>query len=455
MRIRTLLALFPAALAAAAALVLGAGSAPAEAAFPGFNGKIAYSAGGAILSINPDGTGRTQLTSGQSEHSPAWSPDGQKILFYSGRSGNREIYVMNADGSAQTNLTKHAAQDESPAWSPDEQKIAFSSNRDGNYEIYVMNADGSGQTRLTNNLAHEHSPAWSPDGQKIAFEGGAEIYVMNADGSGRTRLTNHPSHRSPTWSPDGQKIAFRSFRDGNEEIYVMNADGSGQRNLTNHPASDWEPAWSPDGQKIAFSTYRDGNLRIWVVNADDGVGALVPGAFGEGADWQPVFASSPPRPELTALPQSATIELGTLRSGSAASLTSDDNVYFEVNSRTTSKLSNTSETSWYGSVPVANELASLRLAYAGKNSRTCVQQLELRDFDTGSWVVLDRRSVGTKEVAITVDASTGLGQTDAKLLRRFVSGSSGKGELHFRVRTGCDAAFVSSGELMQVVYSLS
>ena len=75
-------------------------------------------------------------------------------------------------------------------------KIAFESNRDGNEEIYVMNADGTNQTNLTNNAARDYVPAWSPDGSKIAFgstrDGNDEIYVMNADGSGQVNLNERP-----------------------------------------------------------------------------------------------------------------------------------------------------------------------------------------------------------------------------------------------------------------------
>ena len=139
-----------------------------------------------------------------------------------------------------------------PVWSPDGRKIAFMSQRDGNSEVYVMNADGSGQRNLTRSPRYEGGPAWSPDGRKIAFASGSrscragegcagntDVYVMNADGSGQRRLTRAPRDDFvPAWSPDGRKIAFVSKRDGNPEIYVMNTDGSEQRNLTRSPADD-------------------------------------------------------------------------------------------------------------------------------------------------------------------------------------------------------------------------
>ena len=85
-----------------------------------------------------------------------------KIAFVSGRDGNNEIYVMDADGSNQTRLTSNSEQDSYPSWSPDGSKIAFTSYRDGNYEIYVMDADGSSQTRLTSNGIYSLWPDWGP-----------------------------------------------------------------------------------------------------------------------------------------------------------------------------------------------------------------------------------------------------------------------------------------------------
>jgi TolB protein len=240
-------------------------------------GKIAYVGQDRnIWLVNADGSDPTNLTNHPgSDNSPAWSPDSMHIAFVSYRDGNYEIYVMNADGSDQTNLTNHPGSDDSPAWSPDGAYIAFDSNRDGNSEIYVMRADGSGVTRLTNSLAAASCcPAWSPNGLHIAFVsiGGdlgyetAEIYVMNVDGSEAINLTPDAGQvYDPTWSPDSTRIAFWSIIDG---IYVMNADGSGVTRLTNDYASDQQPAWSPDGTRIAFVSCPDHICNIYLMNAD-------------------------------------------------------------------------------------------------------------------------------------------------------------------------------------------
>ena len=274
-------------------LVLGAGprAESAHAQFTPTNGKIAFAVTDAftvsspIYTINPDGSGQTQLTS-EYDFRPVWSPDGTKIAFHSLRDEpaplscdqfcNYEVYVMNADGSGLTRLTNHFAADITPVWSPDGTKIAFLSNRLGlQDDIYVMNADGSGQTQLTSSSAPDTSAVWSPDSSKIAFESerdaNDEIYVMNADGSGQTNLTNDSADDyAPAWSPDGMKIAFyRELAEGNTDVLAMSADGSAETNLTNHPAPDYAPAWSPDGTKIAFERVSaEGNADVYVMNAD-------------------------------------------------------------------------------------------------------------------------------------------------------------------------------------------
>ena len=264
------------------------------------SGRIAFASGrdgnSEIYVMNADGSGVTRLTHNEAgDGASSWSPDGRRIAFASDRDGNWDIYVMNADGSGVTRLTDNEASDGASSWSPDGRRIAFASDRDGNWDIYVMNADGSGVTRLTDNEASDSYPRWSPDGRRIAFQsdrdGDLEIYVMNADGSGVTRLTdNEAEDWFPSWSPDGRHIAFASDRDGDDyEIYLMNPDGSGVTRLTDNEAYDGVTSWSPDGGHIAFTSGRDGNRDIYVMNADgSGVTRLTDNEANDGSPiWSP------------------------------------------------------------------------------------------------------------------------------------------------------------------------
>jgi Tol biopolymer transport system component len=169
--------------------------------------RIAYAGPWNVHVINADGSRPKQLTNEPrpTDPMPAWSPNSGTIAFVSRRDGNFEIYRMKADGTRQIRLTKARdtcpspasglCGDRYPAWSPDGRKIAFTSSRDGNDEIYVMNADGTRQTRLTRNAGSDFKPKWSWDGRKIFFtstrRGNLDVYAMNADGTRQVNLSRN------------------------------------------------------------------------------------------------------------------------------------------------------------------------------------------------------------------------------------------------------------------------
>ncbi len=257
---------FAAAVFAAAAL---ASAGPAEAAFPGENGKIAFVrsdvsfSGYDIWSADPDGTGLQRLTTTRSDFQPRWSADGESLAFTSARDGNPEVYLMDADGTDQARLTSFPGNDYNPTWSPDDRKIAFERFDNGIYDVYVVNPDGTGLTNLTAGQGGSE-PVWSPDGRKIAFISGNNVFSMNPDGSGRLRLTSYPvpsrdSHRepgNPDFSPDGSKIAYDLVWGGGTffawSIVVMNADGTGAVEHHGFGQGLAEPAYSPDGSRLIF-----------------------------------------------------------------------------------------------------------------------------------------------------------------------------------------------------------
>ena len=190
--------------------------------------------------------------------SPLWG----KIVFYSFRDGQPEIYTMDSDGSNQTRLTFNEVSDAAPAWSPNGQQIVFHSNRAGNAEIYIMDAEGQNPRNLTRHPASDAFPDWSPDGTQIAFDsdrgrGNAtvDIFVMDANGGNARQVTHMGFASRPKWSPNGKRILFEAVTDSGREIYMVDADG---RNLwkvsfQNFRAGMFARGWSPDGKRVLFT----------------------------------------------------------------------------------------------------------------------------------------------------------------------------------------------------------
>jgi len=161
-----------------------------------------------IFVVNPDGSGLTNLTNTPelNETSPEWSPDGSKIVFLADTTfnGDKNIFVMNEDGSNRQQYTNNVQAIGTVSWSPYGEKIAFSSLHQGDAEIYMMPSNGAYYTRMTDNEAYDSNPLWSPSGAYLMYShnldaSNFEIFVMDADGSDITNdstaksctLTNH------------------------------------------------------------------------------------------------------------------------------------------------------------------------------------------------------------------------------------------------------------------------
>ena len=289
-----------AATVAAVSLLLSAGN--ALAAFPGANGKLAFTTGyDGLYTVNPDGTGEVRLgpCAVGGCFDARWSPDGSNIAYATNCedcAGGKAVYMINADGTGNHQIFEDAWD---LARSPDGTKFALQCTCPPGlpgYGLWITEADGTNRTQVTT-AQSDNSPEWSPDGDKLAFgrsytdEVGhdhSEIYTVNVDGTGLTKLTNDPGGFAtfpavtPTWSPDGERIMFRAGIYDDNGLWVVNADGTGLRKVTSGGGGD--PVWSPDGSRVAFARFR----QIGLMNAD-GTGEMW---FAErpaqvsGPDWQ-------------------------------------------------------------------------------------------------------------------------------------------------------------------------
>ena len=149
--------------------------------------------------------------------------------------GTSKLMVMNEDGTGLAPLT-NGPFDSWPAPSPSGKLVAFERDND----IYVVDVETRAVTNLTSSTAIERHPSWSPGGKQIAFVRGTleavfrDIFVMNVDGTQITQLTNSAEGQSatqPQWSPDGKRIAFVWYT-GRYGIWAMNANGSALNDLS-------------------------------------------------------------------------------------------------------------------------------------------------------------------------------------------------------------------------------
>lgn len=196
----------------------------------------------------------------------------EKIVFTQFIGGQREIMIMDVDGSNKTRLTDnavpgHAPSDMSSSLSRDG-RILFTSDpeRHGWMSLFLMDTDGSDLQRLTTMPESRKSGMWdaniSPDGRHALYASEANgryaIYSMNIGTGEHRQLTSSGIASTPAWSADGKRIAFISTDNGKTRLWTMHADGSNKQRVTEHAQHDSRPAWSPDSRRLAF-VLKDGD----------------------------------------------------------------------------------------------------------------------------------------------------------------------------------------------------
>ena len=192
------------------------------------------------------------------------------IVFLSDRDGKSNVYVMNDNGSNVRQITSTPFSKGNLRWSPDGQQFLYAPDLNSEdhrqqqqIDIFMINAGGAGERNLTEHPALDTTSCWSPDGTHIVFSssrgGGWELYRMEIATREVRQLTRLGFASAPDWSPNGKNIVFTRQSQG---IYTMRADGKHDRPLLRRPRKgrfgtsimmSGFPRWSPDGKHILYS----------------------------------------------------------------------------------------------------------------------------------------------------------------------------------------------------------
>ena len=224
----------------------------------------------------------SQITAGKFDgrNGLSWMHDG-RIVYVTKVGDDEDVWIMNGDGTAQTQLTDDAAIEETPIVSPDERHIYFTSTRTGTQHIWRMDVDGSHPKQMTEGTSISYDPNCSPDGRWVAFSswksGALALWKVSSDGGEPVRLTESPAIRA-VFSPEGKFISCWYFDEqaprAQWRVAIIPSEGGRPVRMFDFPyqsinslAGIW---WTPDSRALIYVDTPHGVSNVWSQPVDGG-----------------------------------------------------------------------------------------------------------------------------------------------------------------------------------------
>ena len=235
-----------------------------------------------VFVIDADGRHETQLThTPDHEGDVQWSPNGKQVVFARFDDGTSRIFAIGSDGKNEHAIGSVPGR--GPTLSPDGKQLVYMAGGSWTFtKLMVAAADGSNARQINDGKSIAWNNHWSPDGRSIVFTGRTEpkgklgVFVVNADGSGLRQVTRFALEEGnapwPVWSPDGRRLVIQvnQLEQKAAHIWLVDVATGEATKLAAHdqPFLDETPSWFPDGKRIAFQSNRSGRMEVWVMNAD-------------------------------------------------------------------------------------------------------------------------------------------------------------------------------------------